>query len=263
MRNSTNVGRYEQSLRSVSQWFAALAPDIGSVLFPPVCSYCDRDLPSECGGARFCDDCLPKLYEPPTHRCPKCAAQVAVTFQGPDCPWCREHDLRFDYAYALGRYADDLREAVLRLKHVGEESLATGLARLLVERHASAWEAAEIDVVVPIPMHWWRRAWQGHNGPDLTAALIAQRLKVYDYPRLLCRRRRTRPQAGLSRPERRENVRGCFSLRRGYRIDGAKVLLVDDILTTGATCSEAARTLKRAGAASVSVAVLGRAQGEV
>lgn len=247
----------------MSRRFATLAPDVGAVLFPPVCSCCDRDLPNERDGNRFCDVCLSKLFEPSTHRCPKCAAQVAVTFQGPDCPWCREHDLRFDQAYTLGRYSDNLREAVLRLKHAGEESLATGLARLLVERHVSAWETAEIDLVVPIPMHWWRRAWQGHNGPDLTAALIARKLKVYDYPRLLRRKRRTRPQAGLSRPERRENVRGCFSLRSGYRVDGARVLLVDDILTTGATCSEAARTLKRAGAASVAVAVLGRAQGEV
>ena len=251
-------------------WFASLTKLLqrgvqgaGDVVFPSVCAYCDIDVTSGAVFDRLCDACLPKLSEPSTHRCPKCAAQVAVTFQGPDCPWCREHDLRFDQAYTLGRYSDDLREAVLRLKHAGEESLATGLARLLVERHASAWETAEIDLVVPIPMHWWRRAWQGHNGPDLTAALIARKLRVYDYPRLLRRKRRTRPQAGLSRPERRENVRGCFSLRSGYRVDGARVLLVDDILTTGATCSEAARTLKRAGAASVAVAVLGRAQGEV
>lgn len=255
--------KYADWMASMTTLLRRGVRNVGDVVFPAVCAYCDVDIAVGVDPERLCPVCLSKLFEPPSHRCPKCAAQVAETFQGPDCPWCREHDLRFDQAYTLGRYSDDLREAVLRLKHAGEESLATGLARLLVERHASAWESAEIDVVVPIPMHWWRRAWQGHNGPDLTAALIARRLKVYDYPRLLCRKRRTRPQAGLSRPERRENVRGCFSLRRGYRVDGARVLLVDDILTTGATCSEAARTLKRAGAASVSVAVLGRAQGEV
>ena len=253
-----------------ADWITSLATclqrsvqDAGDIVFPNVCAYCDVDVVPGAESDRLCSTCLPKLCEPLTHRCLKCAAQIAVTFQGPDCPWCREHDLRFDRAYTLGRYSEDLRDAVLRLKHVGEESLATGLSGLLIERHVSAWESTEIDVVVPIPMHWWRRAWQGHNGPDLTAALIARRLKVYDYPRLLRRRRRTQPQAGLSRPQRRENVRGCFSLRRGYHVDGARVLLVDAILTTGATCSEAARTLKRAGAASVSVAVLGRAQGEV
>lgn len=159
--------------------------DAGDIVFPTVCAYCDVDIAPGAKSDRLCNTCLPKLYEPSTHRCLKCAAQIAVTFQGPDCPWCREHDLRFDQAYTLGRYADDLREAVLRLKHAGEESLATTLARLLTERHTAAWESAEIDLIVPIPMHWWRRAWQGHNGPDLTAALIARKLKVYDYPRLL------------------------------------------------------------------------------
>ncbi|MBL9084027.1 MAG: ComF family protein [Planctomycetales bacterium] len=137
------------------------------------------------------------------------------------------------------------------------------MARLLIERYAEQWEATEFDLVVPIPMHWFRRAIQGHNGPDLTATLVAKRLGIVDYPRLLVRRRRTRPQAGLTPPQRRDNVHNAFALRNGYRVEGAKVLLIDDILTTGATCSEAARTLKRAGATTVAVAVLGRAQSEV
>lgn len=237
--------------------------DLGDILFPHVCTYCDTDLRPENAAAGLCEPCLAKLSEPPTYRCLKCAARVAETFQDGECPWCRGHDFRFDRAFALGRYSDELREAVLRLKHPREEALATSMAGLLVEKHAAAWEAAEIDVVVPIPMHWWRRARQGHNGPDLTAALIARRLKIYDYPRLLRRKRATRPQAGLTPPQRRDNVHNAFSLRGGYRVEGARMLLVDDILTTGATCSEAARTLKRAGAASVAVAVFGRAQPEV
>ncbi|MGC3967087.1 MAG: ComF family protein [Pirellulales bacterium] len=251
--------RYFDIFRSSTKQ-AALGLD--GLCFPSVCSYCDVDLYGQ-SEVCLCDDCLAKLNERPTHRCPKCSARCAETFQDGECPWCRDHDFRFDRAYCVGSYSGDVREAILQLKHPRQEALATTMARLLIQRHAPAWEAAEVDVVVPIPMYWWRCTVQGHNGPDLTAALIAKSLGVYDYPRLLVRRRATRPQAGLSRPQRRDNVHNAFALRRGYRIDGAKVLLVDDILTTGATCSEAARTLKRAGAVSVDVAILGRAQSEV
>lgn len=235
---------------------------LGDVLFPNVCSYCDVDLDVEVT-RRICDACLPRLSESPTHRCPKCAARCAETFQSGECPWCRGRDFRFDGAYALGHYAENVRDAILRLKHPRQDALATAMARLLIERYAEQWEATEFDLVVPIPMHWFRRAIQGHNGPDLTATLVAKRLGIVDYPRLLVRRRRTRPQAGLTPPQRRDNVHNAFALRNGYRVEGAKVLLIDDILTTGATCSEAARTLKRAGATTVAVAVLGRAQSEV
>lgn len=237
------------------------------LVLPPVCSFCEVDLgdDSDCdaaAGSRLCDACRSTLAQEPLHRCAKCAAAVAPTFRGDACPWCRKLKLRFDRAFTLGTYRDELRDAVLRLKHSGQEALSTALAEMAWDRNAETVRAAGADIVVPVPMHWWRRAVQGHNGPDLAAAFWAKRLQVDDHPRLLVRRRRTRPQAGLSPPERRSNVRNAFSLRRGYRVAGARVLLVDDILTTGATCSEAARTLKRAGAASVAVVVTGRAQEE-
>ena len=238
---------------------------LADVVFPPVCAYCDCDLtPSEDVGAvrRLCEVCAPKLLEPPNHCCPKCAARVAATFQEAECPWCREHGLRFDHAYALGNYADDLREAIIRLKHPNEDALSTALAETLCERYLAVWQDAGFDIVVPVPMHWWRRVRQGHNGPELTAASVARRLAIRDYPRLLKRRRLTKPQAGLSHPQRQDNVRNAFAVRAGYRVDGARVLLNDDILTSGATCSEAARTLKRAGAQRVDVAIFGRAQRE-
>jgi ComF family protein len=250
----------------VASTVAALRSFRGLVL-PPVCSFCEIDLPDagESNGSahdRLCDACRTTLAQEPLHRCPKCAAAVAPTFQGPDCPWCRKHELRFDRAATLGTYRHELREAVIRLKHAGEEALSTALAEMNWERNGETVGRVGADLVIPVPMHWWRRAVQGHNGPDLAASFWAARLQVDDHPRLLIRSRRTKPQAGLTPPERRKNVHNAFTIRRGYRVDGARVLLVDDILTTGATCSEAARTLKRAGAKSVMVVVTGRAQEE-
>lgn len=99
---------------------------------------------------------------------------------------------------------------------------------------------------------------RGTNNPDILARQIARHLGVPDEPSLLIRRRDTLPQADLPPGRRFENVRGAFRIRAGYDIRGARVVLVDDVLTTGATSSEAAKTLKRAGAQAVVVAVIAR-----
>lgn len=251
----------------VVPYSSAAIDSLRDLVLPPTCSFCEVDLADEAESSlaarsRLCDPCRGRIVQEPVNRCLRCASAVAPTMVGPDCPWCRKQDLRFDRAFALATYRDELRDAVIRLKHSGQEALSTALAEMSWERNGAGVRGAAADIVVPVPMHWWRRLVQGHNGPDLAASFWAARLQLVDYPRLLVRNRRTRPQAGLSPPERQANVHNAFSVRRGHNVRGARVLLVDDILTTGATCSEAARTLKRAGAASVAVVVVGRAQSE-
>lgn len=246
---------------------SAALDSLRDLVLPPTCSFCEVDLPPDAdtpvaARGRLCDRCRELIAQVPVNRCSRCASAVAPTVVGPDCPWCRKQDLRFDRAFTLATYRDELRDAVIRLKHSGQEALSTALAEMSWERNGDVVRSVAADIVVPVPMHWLRRVVQGHNGPDLAASFWASRLGLGDYPRLLVRNRRTRPQAGLSPNERQANVRNAFSVRRGHNVRGARVLLVDDILTTGATCSEAARTLKRAGAASVAVVVVGRAQSE-
>jgi predicted amidophosphoribosyltransferase len=110
-------------------------------------------------------------------------------------------------------------------------------------------------------MHWRRRVRRGVNGAELLAERVACRLRVPLANRLLRRRRHTLPQSSLPRSERLENVRDAFVKRLAYHLEAAHVLLIDDILTTGSTCSEAARALKRGGAAQVTVAVVARGIG--
>jgi ComF family protein len=152
---------------------------------------------------------------------------------------------------------------VLRIKRPHDRALAVALADLLAERSAQALVAAGIEVVVPVPMHWTRRAWRGANSPETIAARLAARLRVPLATELLVRRRRTAPQASLSAPKRRANVRGAFRVRPHADLLGARVLLVDDILTTGATLNEAAKTLANAGSGEITVAVLARAEAVV
>lgn len=130
---------------------------LADLLFPPACSWCEVDLGEGWSGGRLCADCANKLAVPTGHRCPKCAARVAETFQGGDCPWCRSHDLRFDHAWTLGSYDDALREAVLRTKFLGTDVLVAALVDELWNRYGEALRAERFDVVMPIPMYWSRR----------------------------------------------------------------------------------------------------------
>ncbi len=117
----------------------------------------------------------------------------------------------------------------------------------------------EADFLLPIPMHWTRWLARGVNSPELVASCLSRVLRVPVRRRILARRRRTAPQRDLSPAARFRNLAGAFRVRRRAKLRGARVLLVDDILTTGATCSEAAKMLKQAGAAMVAVAVVARA----
>jgi ComF family protein len=210
----------------------------------------------------LCPKCLQAIVSSDEPRCGHCGARTSEAIAaGPDeCPECARFDLRFDAALTLGNYDGLMRQFVLRMKHQRHEALTLALAALVWREFAAAIAAWKCDLVVPVPMHWWRRVWRGTNSPDLLAGRLASCLGVDCLPRSIARRRATQPQSALALGERFHNVRGAFQLRRGYDVRGARVLLVDDILTTGATASEVARLLKRSGAQRVSVVVVARTQ---
>jgi len=153
-----------------------------------------------------------------------------------------------------------LRSAVLRIKRPNERALAVALGDVLSETFAAQLSPSP-EVVIPVPMHWTRRAWRGTNSPHTIATCLASRLGIPLATHLLVRSRRTAPQATLSPNKRRANVRGAFRVRAHRDLPGARVLLVDDIMTTGATLNEAAKVLAKAGAGEITVAVLARAEG--
>jgi ComF family protein len=191
--------------------------------------------------------------------CLTCGAPIPpVGAAGSTCPRCAKLTLHFDRTTAIGLYQEPFRDLILRTKRRMGTTLALGLGKMLTDRIVALTPSIRPDVVVPIPMHWRRRLRRGVNGPELIAECIAQRLRAPLANRLLKRTRNTPPQSSLPRGERLGNVRGAFVKRAGYHLEAAHVLLVDDVMTTGSTCSEAARALKQGGAAQVSVAVLAR-----
>jgi predicted amidophosphoribosyltransferase len=169
--------------------------------------------------------------------------------------------LWFDETAALGHYDGRLRDLVLRMKRAEGDALSLAMGRLLFVQRASRLAEIGADVVAPIPLHWRRRLVHRTNSAAVLAEVLAGRLRVPLAERLLRRSRSTVPQFDLTPPERWKNVRGAFSVRGGYHLRKAHVLLVDDVLTTGATCSEAAKALRKAGAERITVAVIARAMG--
>ncbi|MBU4272838.1 MAG: hypothetical protein KKA28_13340 [Planctomycetes bacterium] len=145
------------------------------------------------------------------------------------------------------------------MKRPSHDPLSLALGQLLWERRRDHLSEIRADVIVPVPMYWRRRLQRGKNNPETLAGCLARALGVSMLRGVLVRQLNTKPQAGLSPASRFRNVRGAFRVRRPDGIRDARILLIDDVLTTGATCSEAAKTLKRAGAAMVAVAVVARA----
>jgi ComF family protein len=162
----------------------------------------------------------------------------------------------------LGAYDGELRDAVLKTKRLLHENVSIALGHLLAHRRKGAIADFGPDLIVPIPMHWRRRFRRGTNSPEVLARCLGKHLGVPVAVGLLVRTRNTKPQMELLPGERFHNVRGAFRVRRvrRWRLKGSRILLLDDILTTGATCSEAADVLKRSGAAAVAAAVIAKAQ---
>jgi ComF family protein len=195
----------------------------------------------------LCQRCAAALPSPLAY-CRRCASSVGP---GAACNRCAAERYHYERVTRLGIYDGTLRDAVLAMKFEAGEPLARTLGRLLA-RHIET----KPDAVVPVPLHWRRRWSRGYNQAQALAESLAKGLACPCNSKVLKRVRATPQQFSQSATARRENVKGAFAVRRAAAIQGRRILLVDDVLTTGATASEAARALLQAGAKTVDVAVL-------
>jgi ComF family protein len=243
--------------------WARRAKRIGAeLIYPPRCTFCREEILGPADEVLLCTRCRKQLTAAEHAVCSRCATSRDGSGKAEtgDCPRCRGVDWQFSAAFRLGRYRDALREAVLRMKSPADEPLAVAVGRLLVAVRLAELSACRADVIVPVPMHWRRRLARGANSPDLLAAILARRFKTRAGIGALSRRRLTRPQSELPPEDRAENIQGAFRIKSSWDFRGARVLLVDDIMTTGATAHEAASVLRRGGAADIAVAVVARAE---
>jgi ComF family protein len=225
------------------------------VLFPPLCVAC-REPVGDTGS--LCPTCWSAISFVDGPMCDCCGLPFEID-PGPGtlCAACHADRPAFTRARAVMQYDEASKGPILALKHADRLDLAPGLSRWLARTGRPLLEAA--DVIVPVPLHPYRLWRRRYN----QASELARRLGVHSGkpvdPLLLTRKRPTPSQGAMpSAKARRRNVQGAFAVRAGAAVKGGRVLLIDDVMTTGATVGACARALKRAGASQVDVLALAR-----
>jgi ComF family protein len=226
-------------------------------LLPAPCLGCGDPLPAAGSRLGLCGRCRAALVPPPHQVCGVCARPLAAWALPADyrCGACRESPPAFDRLLALWSYQPPLDAVVRglkfgRLDYLGDH-LAAALAKGLEDRLAG------FDGIAPVPLHWRRHLTRGYNQAERIARPLAALLRLPCIP-ALSRRRATPPQSLQSRAARLTNLRTAFRVPSPERVRGLRILLVDDVATTGATLDAASLALKRAGAAAVTALVAGR-----
>lgn len=235
-------------------WNAAL-----DLLYPPLCCHCEAPTAND-----FCNECTERIHRPAPPVCPTCG----IPFHTPDdtdhlCGRCLAVAPVFGRARAAVIYdASDtadhpLKSVLQRYKYNRDVGLAAPLSRL-ISSHCPV-DLSGYDLIVPVPLHLSRLRWRGFNQALLLARRIARDHRVPVDPFVLERTRATQPQVELDEAARRDNVARAFRVAQAAAVRGRRVLLFDDVYTTGSTVNDCARALLQAGADTVDVLVLARA----
>jgi ComF family protein len=275
-RAVTRVLRSCQPLMTAMEWAVA---DVANVFLPSDCLVCGAAM-ATLGRVRVCDACVSRVGAEAEHDllCSRCgdalgmeSARFAAAMGVSECTMCRLAPPEFERAVAFANYDHEMREMLHLLKFSGmrgvaEHVLGEGMAAAVRKLRGDA--ASEL-VVVPVPLFAARERERGFNQARLLAEAAVKRLRRLDpawmlrvQDRVLVRVKDTRALYDLNPAQRRRSLQGAFRVMDGDAVRGREVLLIDDIMTTGATARECARVLKRAGAAKVWVATAAKAQPE-
>lgn len=210
---------------------------------------------------RACQSSL-RFIGPPL--CRRCGLPFDPAGKGGDlCSDCRRDTFHFDRARSVTVYESPIRECLLGFKYSNRSAWATPLGTLMADYWSSQPQFCSefpitVDAIVPIPLHRSRLKQRGFNQSELLGRQMGKLLKVPVHAGALERTRQTTPQIELTGPQRRQNVRGAFTVSKSAEIHGRAILLVDDVMTTGATLDECARVLRRHGATRVVAYTLAR-----
>lgn len=227
------------------QFLPRAAAPLLDLIFPRTCAGCGRE------GGYLCDECeatIPRL-EPP--QCSLCSAPSRSSL----CAWCKAANQPFNGITAPYRWTGVVQELVYSLKYRNVRASAPRLAELMSAHLAD--KSISADTIAPVPLHPSRERERGYNQSELLARSISKSTGIPIESGVLARTRNTTPQVSMSTPEeRRRNVVGAFECVGD--VAGKRVLLIDDVVTTGATVAECSAQLRQAGAVSIWVLSLGR-----
>lgn len=245
--------------RAAPVW--ALCEAFVGLIYPPFCAICQSGLDDTNASAAsdtLCTDCLRQVRA--IRHCIRCSAEIQPHWQdhGTGCPWCAHLRFRFDGAISLGNYELPLQAAVLRSKTATGVATTWGLGKALGSKVAEKYGPDYFDWIFPVPTHWLRRIRRGVSPAEILARGIGKSIDGRLSTRSIVARRSIRKQSTLRITDRRENVRDAYSPVGSLNLFGKRILVVDDLLTTGATASALGRICRQAKAAEVHVAVVAR-----
>ena len=233
--------------------------NISALLYPPRCGACKTLLHPD---RKWCSQCWTQIARSTAREyCRACGSNLgphqSINSKG-KCSVCRKLKLPFEGICRLGAYEASLSQAVINFKF--HHSFSTGqiLADMLAETLKEQSWIDTLDAFCAIPIHWTRRIDRGFNQSQILADRISQIIQI-PVIKLLKRKIPTIRQVGLSAARRKENVKNIFKQIKKWPVEGTSICLIDDVMTTGSTLSEAAKTLRRAGAEKVYAAVLAKA----
>jgi ComF family protein len=245
-----------QPIAAAAQFFAAGGRALVQTVLPPTCLACRK--PAGASGG-LCPKCWQGAGFIERPYCERLGTPFSYDSGGPlISPAAFAAPPAFDRARSAMRFSDVARDLVHLLKYGDRLDLVKPFARWMTS--AGGEILCEADALVPVPSHWTRLFQRRFNQSAELARAISRQSKVAVIDDVLARVRATPPQVGLARDERAKNVHGAFSIEKAARpkVKGKRIVLVDDVLTTGATANACARVLRRAGASRVDVLTLAR-----
>jgi len=229
---------------------------LASLCFPAVCPLCRQALRTS---SLFCFSCFEAISPITSPCCCRCGLPFAAVDGGDHlCQSCLQDPPPFLWVKSVGLYEETLRRAVHKFKYEGDFNLDQPLAALMEDAMQGLLEDYRPDLLLPVPLYITRLRQRSYNQALLLARALGRCWQLPVASRLLLRIRPTLPQIGLKAAQRRRNLRDAFALSRP--LQGERVLLIDDVMTTGATARECSRVLMDGGAGEVAVAVLARAR---
>jgi len=237
----------------VKRFFTALL----DVFLPPICHICHSFIPNA-DTLHICPVCRERLLPISSPLCPTCGIPFLGTGDDHRCGACLIHPPHFDAARSAFLYEGAIRDLIHSFKYNQQTQLRYPLALLTLEVAFGIMQNHDLDILIPVPLHRSRLRQRGFNQAVLLGRVLSHHLLIPMRFDILARTRRTEPQVELSAAERRHNVKGAFSVHKPDTIIGRRILLLDDVMTTGSTMDECAHELKKAGASTVIASTIAR-----
>lgn len=231
------------------------------LFYPRYCLHCNHALKNS-EEHYLCGDCkknIPYINDPCCIRCGSVFGPYTTSPGKEGCSLCKGRNLSFDTLTAVSYYHGVIKTLIHKFKYARQKFLYNLLNDILITHKKPKELAANIDIIVPVPLHWLKKVHRGFNQSELLSLGIHKYAQKPISRNNLCRIKNTASQTRLSKTQRHINIHNAFFVKYPESFRGKKILLVDDVLTTGVTASECSKKLKEAGAESIHVLILAKA----